>query len=106
MRAIVLNAATRTADAQDLPSPSLALHELLVHAEMISLNSIDPLHGTHPLASSGRVTESDFAGRIEALGAEVPSTNISRRTRVASFLQGACSMNELPGTFAEHLVVP
>lgn len=89
-----------------MPSPILASNELLVRVEAISLNPIDPLYVAHPLASSGRTIGSDFAGRVEALGAEVPSTNILRGTRVAGFLQGACSVNERPGAFAEYLVAP
>lgn len=77
-----------------------------MRVEAISLNPIDPLYVAHPLASSGRTIGSDFAGKVEALGADVPLTNISRGDRVAGFLQGACSVNERPGAFAEYLIVP
>jgi hypothetical protein len=39
-------------------------------------------------------------------GAEVPVANITPDDRVAGFLQGAYSVNERPGAFAEKLVVP
>lgn len=39
-------------------------------------------------------------------GTEVPLANITPDDRVAGFLQGACSVNERPGAFAEQLVVP
>ena len=106
MKALVLNAERETADVQDISSPTPAPNELLVRVEAISLNPIDPLYVTHPLASSGRTIGSDFAGRVEALGADVPPANISRGDRIAGFLQGACSVNERPGAFAEYLVVP
>lgn len=36
----------------------------------------------------------------------VPPTHSRPGTRVAGFLQGACSVNDLPGAFAEYVVVP
>ncbi|KAF8210429.1 hypothetical protein K438DRAFT_1959697 [Mycena galopus ATCC 62051] len=81
-----------------------------------------------PLASTGRVVGSDFAGLVVARGPPAPpapdatatnagssrlcesstalSSSISRGDRVAGFLQGACSVNERPGAFAEYVVCP
>jgi NADPH:quinone reductase-like Zn-dependent oxidoreductase len=106
MRALVLNAEGETAELQDIQRPTPASNEILVRVVAISLNSIDPLYVAHPLASSGRTIGSDFAGRIEALGAQVPSAKLSCGDCVAGFLQGACSINDRPGAFAEYLVVP
>lgn len=63
----------------------------------------------NPLAPTGRTIGSDFAGVVHALGdAAVPlrTSTLKRGDRVAGFLQGACSVNERPGAFAEYLVCP
>lgn len=77
-----------------------------MRVEGISLNPIDPPYVAHPLANSCRTTGSDFAGRVEAVGTQVPSTRILGGNRIAGFLQGACSVNDRPGAFADYLVVP
>jgi NADPH:quinone reductase-like Zn-dependent oxidoreductase len=101
MRALVLNAEGKTAEVQDIQQTAPASNEILVRVIAISLNPIDPLYVAHPLASSGRTIGSDFAGRVEALGEQDSSANLSCGDRVAGFLQGACSVNERPGAFAE-----
>ncbi|KAF2624457.1 GroES-like protein [Macroventuria anomochaeta] len=106
MRALVLDAEGRTADVQDIRLPVPASHEIFVRVEAISLNPIDSLYVAHPLASSGRTIGSDFSGTVAAVGSQVPSTEIVYGDRVAGFLQGACSVNDRPGAFAEYLVVP
>lgn len=107
MKALVLDAEKRTANLQSIPKPSPAPNEILVHVKAISLNPIDPLYVAHPLASSGRTIGSDFAGTITSLGSSVPSTsNLSIGNQVSGFLQGACSVNERPGAFAEYLTIP
>lgn len=74
--------------------------------EAIFLNSVDPLYVAHPLANSCRTIGSDFAGTVEAVGTQVPSTRSTGGDRVAGFLQGACSVSDRPGAFADYLVVP
>ncbi|KAJ4372009.1 hypothetical protein N0V83_003782 [Neocucurbitaria cava] len=107
MNALVLNAENRTAEQQRISPPVPAANELLVKVIAISLNPIDPLYVQNPLASSGRVIGSDFAGVITRTGPSVPtSTGLKEGDRVAGFLQGACSVNERPGAFAEFLTVP
>jgi NADPH:quinone reductase-like Zn-dependent oxidoreductase len=106
MKALVLDAEGRTANIQDLMEPSPDPHEVLVQVKAISLNPIDPLYVAHPLASSGRTIGSDFAGIVTALGSSVPvSCGLQPGDRVAGFLQGACSVNDRPGAFAEYLTV-
>lgn len=106
MKALILDAENRTATVQDIPEPSPGDNEILVHVQAISLNPIDPLYVNHPLAHSGRTIGSDFSGVITSLGSSVPaSSNLKVRDRVSGFLQGACSVNDRPGAFAEFLVV-
>lgn len=107
MKALVLDVKAQTAYLQDIPKSSPSGEEVLVRVEAVSLNPIDPLYVEHPLGKSGRTIGSDFAGRIAALGSDVPETsNLKIEDRVAGFLQGACSVNDRPGAFAEYLVVP
>lgn len=99
--ALVFNAERKTADIRDISLPASTPNEILVRVEAVSINLVDPLYVVHPLATSVRTIGRDFAGRVEALGAQVPLTNISRGDRAADFLQGACSINSRPGAFAE-----
>jgi NADPH:quinone reductase-like Zn-dependent oxidoreductase len=107
MKALVLDAKARTANIQDVARATPASTELLVRVKAVSLNPIDPLYVTHPLGSSGRIVGSDFAGTVVEIGSGVPSASTLRTgSRVAGFLQGACSVNKRLGAFAEYLVVP
>lgn len=107
MQALILDAEARTATVRDIPRPSPAPNELLIRVFTISLNPVDSLYVASPLGSTGRIIGSDFAGEILELGINVPrSDDIRIGTRVAGFLQGACSVNEHPGAFCDFLVVP
>lgn len=107
MKALILDAAQRTVALNDIPKLSPGPGEILVRIETIALNPIDPLYVEHPLARSGRTVGSDFAGIIASFGSEVPATtNLEIGDRVAGFLQGACSVNDRPGAFAEYAVIP
>ncbi|ORY14552.1 hypothetical protein BCR34DRAFT_585725 [Clohesyomyces aquaticus] len=103
MRALILKAENRTASLNKISQPTPGPYEILVKVHSISLNPIDPIYVTHPLAKSGRTIGSDFAGTIAQLGSSVSNLNLG--DRVAGFLQGACSVNERPGAFAEFLVI-
>ena len=106
MKALILNPDQRTATVRNIPTPHPSPTELLIRVSSIALNPVDSLYTFNPLAfSSNRIIGSDFAGEIQSLGAAVPSTrNLKVGTRVAGFLQGACSVNELPGAFAEFVI--
>jgi len=108
MDALILDAAAKTANVQQVPIPEPGPNELLIHVEAVALNPVDALYTINPLARSGRVVGTDFAGTVKALGADVPSLNstIQLGTRVAGFLQGVCSANDRPGAFANYLIVP
>ena len=109
MKALVLDAEQRTANVQSVPLPRPSAHELLIRVVAVALNPIDSLYVSNPLASTGRTVGSDFAGVIDAVGAAVPQSTtggLKPGDRVAGFLQGACSVNDRPGAFAEFLVCP
>jgi NADPH:quinone reductase-like Zn-dependent oxidoreductase len=106
MKALILDAEHQTASVQNITIRKPAPNELLVQVKAISLNPVDSLYVAHPLAQSGRIVGSDFAGIITALRSSVrPSSNLKPGDRVAGFLQGACSVNDRPGAFAEYLTV-
>lgn len=107
MQALLLDAESRTAILSTIPAPHPAPNELLVKVSAISLNPIDSLYVAHPLGRTGRTVGSDFTGTVVSFGSHVPaSAHISTGDRVAGFLQGACSVNDRPGAFAEYLTVP
>lgn len=129
MRALILNAEDRTATLTTLPMPTPGPNELLVAVKAIALNPVDALYTFDPLGSTGRIIGSDFAGLVVARGPPAPSAGspesigsnspsrlrrsstalsavINRGERVAGFVQGACSVNDRPGAFAEYVVVP
>ncbi|PSN59537.1 GroES-like protein [Corynespora cassiicola Philippines] len=106
MKALILDTEKRTANVKETSVPVPGKGEVLVQVKAIALNPIDPLYVAHPLASSGRTIGSDFAGIVSSLGTNVPSSHFKVGDRVSGFLQGACSVNERPGAFAEYLVVP
>ena len=106
MKALILDAEARTANVREIPTLSPGVGEVVVQVEAIALNPIDPLYVEHPLASSGRTIGSDFAGKIASLGPDIPQAgNLEIGDRVAGFLQGACSVNDRPGAFAEYVVI-
>ena len=108
MKALILYAEKRSADVKTVPSPSPAAHEILIRVVAVALNPIDPLYVVNPLGQSGRTVGSDFGGVVEILGDAVPrlKSGLKPGDRVAGFLQGACSVNDRPGAFAEFLVCP
>ena len=108
MKALILDANNRTAIIETIPVPSPAPHEVLIRVIAVALNPVDSLYVYNPLAQSGRVVGSDFAGIIEILGDGLPqySSDLKRGDRVAGFLQGAGSVNDRPGAFAQYIVCP
>lgn len=105
MKALILDAQERTAHIKNISKPHPEANEILVEVKAISLNPIDPLYVGNPLANSGRTIGSDFVGVVASLGSSVPtSSNLKVGDRVSGFLQGACSVNERPGAFAEFLL--
>ncbi|KXJ93650.1 hypothetical protein Micbo1qcDRAFT_172560 [Microdochium bolleyi] len=105
MRAHPASAVTcsaRTASVRRVPKPVPAENEVLVRVQCVALNLVDSLYVAEPLGSTGRTVGSDWAGII----LESNVSHLLRGTRVAGFLQGASSVNNRPGAFAEYLVCP
>ncbi|KAF4963994.1 hypothetical protein FSARC_8044 [Fusarium sarcochroum] len=60
-------------------------------------------------AQEKRVIGTDFAGIVVEAGPEIgdhSDPKVKLGARVAGFLQGACSVNDRPGAFAEYIVAP
>jgi NADPH:quinone reductase-like Zn-dependent oxidoreductase len=106
MKALLLSAEQQTAHVKNITIPTPAPNEIRVRVEAVALNPVDSLYVFNPLGSTGRVIGSDFAGVVDALGESVSVSDVNVGDRVAGFLQGACSVNERPGAFAEYLVCP
>ena len=105
MEALILNAALKTATVERTAIPSPSSNEIIIRVDAIALNPVDALYVFNPLGKTGRVVGSDFAGTVESLGLHVPSLNPHMRVgqRAAGFLQGASSVDDKPGAFAEYL---
>ncbi|KAF2433522.1 GroES-like protein [Tothia fuscella] len=107
MKALVLDAEQKTANVEQIPTPKVGPVEVLIEVHAIALNPIDPLYVFNPLGATGRTVGSDFAGIVTELGNSVPaSSGLNEGKKVAGFLQGACSVNDRPGAFAEFAVSP
>lgn len=101
MKALVLGPENKTARVEDVQRPEPGPNEVLVKVEAIALNPVDATFTYHPLGKPGRVVGSDFCGMVVT-----PAAGLAAGQRVAGFLQGACSVNDRPGAFAEYLVCP
>jgi NADPH:quinone reductase-like Zn-dependent oxidoreductase len=102
MKALVLHVEERTAIVEEIATPVAYSNQILVEVKAIALNPIDPLYVRHPLGQTGRTIGSDFAGIVTSIGPDVPSSSgLQIGAHVAGFLQGACSVNDRPGAFAE-----
>lgn len=104
MEALLLSVTQKTAAVQTIPIPIPGPNELQVKVQAVALNPVDALYTANPLGATGRTVGSDFAGIVSARGSNAQHVRLNQR--VAGFLQGACSVNDRPGAFAEYLVVP
>ncbi|RMJ10755.1 hypothetical protein CDV36_009632 [Fusarium kuroshium] len=110
MKALVLTPRTRSAAVEDIPRPIPKLGEVLIRVKAIALNPVDQLYVSMPIATQEkRVIGTDFAGVVVEVSPELGGSSDPRAkpgTRVAGFLQGACSVNDRPGAFAEYITAP
>ncbi|KAM0192268.1 hypothetical protein ACHAPI_008442 [Fusarium lateritium] len=110
MKALVLNTSLRTVKVEDLDRPTPSAGEIIVRVRAIALNPVDELYVTSPIAGQEkRIIGTDFAGVVVEVGSGVEDPSDSRvklGARVAGFLQGACSVNDRPGAFAEYITIP
>ncbi|KAI3573103.1 chaperonin 10-like protein [Fusarium oxysporum f. sp. albedinis] len=109
MRALVLTPKDKLASVQDIAIPEPGPSEILIRVHAVALNRVDWLYTANPVAAQERrVVRSDFAGEVAKVGPGLDKLNDPRvkvGTRVASFVQGACSVNERPGAFAQYVCV-
>ncbi|KAJ4182232.1 hypothetical protein NW767_013915 [Fusarium falciforme] len=110
MKALVLTTSTRSASVEDLPRPIPQIGDVLIRVKAIALNPVDQLYVSTPIAAQEkRVIGTDFAGVVVEASPELGGSSDPRAkpgTRVAGFLQGACSVNDRPGAFAEYITAP
>ncbi|KAK4452707.1 chaperonin 10-like protein [Podospora aff. communis PSN243] len=102
MRALILNAENKTASVQETVRPQPGSGEVLVRVHSVALNPVDALCVFNPIGKTGRVVGADFAGTV----VESDSSTIKPGQRVGGFVQGANSLNDRPGAFAEYVVSP
>jgi NADPH:quinone reductase-like Zn-dependent oxidoreductase len=116
MKALLLNAESKTASISlttPVPTPQHP-SDLLIRVEALALNPVDALYTFNPIASTGRVIGSDFAGTVVQIGPHSADNTphleevggIKVGDRVAGFVQGANSGNDRPGAGAEYVVCP
>ncbi|KAM5521744.1 Polyketide synthase, enoylreductase domain [Fusarium oxysporum f. sp. vasinfectum] len=110
MKALILNTSLKKATVENVDRPAPGSHEILVNVRAIALNPVDELYVSSPIAAQEkRIIGTDFAGVVVASGSgisDLSDPRVKPGTRVAGFLQGASSVNERPGAFAEYIVVP
>ncbi|KAF5004135.1 hypothetical protein FDECE_9349 [Fusarium decemcellulare] len=109
MRALVLNTIDKSTTVQDVPDPKPGPKEILVRVQAVALNHVDHLNAVKPMATQEkRVLGSDFSGEVVQVGKELASLDDPRAqvgARVSGFLQGANSVNDRTGAFAEYLAI-
>ncbi|KAH7013246.1 chaperonin 10-like protein [Ilyonectria destructans] len=110
MKALVLTPSTREAAVRELSRPVPGVGEVLIRVHAVALNPVDSLYVSHPIAiQEYRVIGTDFAGIVVGASPELagsPDPRTKSGGRVAGFLQGACSVNDRPGAFAEYITAP
>jgi NADPH:quinone reductase-like Zn-dependent oxidoreductase len=107
MRALVLSSKDRTAHVTQVPMPAPSDSEVLIRVHAVALNPVDSLYVFNPIGSTGRVVGSDFAGTVEEINCgNNGESKLKVGDRVAGFVQGASSINDRPGAFAEYVAVP
>ncbi|RSL44842.1 hypothetical protein CEP54_014522 [Fusarium duplospermum] len=110
MKALVLTPSIRSASVEDVPQPIPKPGEVLIRVKAIALNPVDQLYVSNPIATQKkRVVGTDFSGVVVEASPELGGSSDPRvkpGTRVAGFLQGACSVNDRPGAFAEYITAP
>ncbi|KAK1671887.1 chaperonin 10-like protein [Colletotrichum godetiae] len=95
---------------QDNPIPQPGPREILFRVRAVALNHVDALYTYNIIvAQEYCVIGSGFAGEVASVGKDIQNINDPRvkvGAHVAGFVQGACSVNNRPGAFAEYLNIP
>ncbi|RSM05116.1 hypothetical protein CDV31_009750 [Fusarium ambrosium] len=109
MKALVVTPKDKFVSIKEIPIPELSPSEILIRVGAVALNRVDWLYTANPVAAQDyRVVGSDFAGVVVKVGKDVEKLHDPRAqvgTKVAGFVQGACSVNERPGAFAQYVCV-
>ncbi|KAI1141112.1 GroES-like protein [Hypoxylon sp. FL0543] len=106
MKALILRPKDRSVTVEEVDPPTPSPTELLIRVGAVALNPVDWQYVAHPIATQKqRVIGTDFAGTVVGKGDEVKDEQVKIGTRVAGFLQGACSKNDRPGAFAEYVTI-
>ncbi|KAL4876875.1 chaperonin 10-like protein [Aspergillus karnatakaensis] len=107
MNALVLTPATRTASLRRIPIPTPGPGEVLIRIHAVSVNHVDQFYFAEPIAAQEtRVLGVDFAGVVVGQHPDLADGHDRRvraGTTVAGFVQGANSVNDRPGAFAEYV---
>ncbi|KAL2835440.1 chaperonin 10-like protein [Aspergillus pseudoustus] len=110
MQALVLTPATRSASVQEIPIPTPGPGEVLIRVRAVAINPVDQIYFAEPIAAQAqRVLGVDFAGEVVGRHADLKNSSDKRvkiGERVAGFVQGANSVNDRPGAFAQYVVSP
>lgn len=104
MQALVLDPVSETASVQSRPLPSPDPGEIFVKVHAIALNPVDALYVFNSVGAIDRIVGSDFAGTVVTSPPGPNGQQLELGTRVAGFLQGACSVNKRSGVFGQCLV--
>ncbi|CEL08186.1 hypothetical protein ASPCAL11338 [Aspergillus calidoustus] len=110
MRALVLTPSTRTASVLTIPTPIPGPGQVLVRIHAVAVNPVDQIYFAEPIATQEqRVLGVDFAGEVVSRHLRLDGVEDRRARmgeRVAGFVQGANSVNDLPGAFAQYVAAP
>ncbi|KAM5350761.1 hypothetical protein ACJ41O_007266 [Fusarium nematophilum] len=110
MKALTLTPSTGIVDVEDISIPVLGPGEVLIKVHAVSLNPVDEFYVSSPIAiQERRVVGTDFAGVVVEASKDVEEVQDARvrpGARVAGFHQGASSVNDRPGAFAEYVTAP
>ncbi|OAL42983.1 GroES-like protein [Pyrenochaeta sp. DS3sAY3a] len=109
MEALVLKPYNGGAVAVEVvPLPQPGRRQIVVRVQAVALNPVDVMNVDRPMAAQElRTIGSDFAGVVARIGSDLADASDPRAkvgARVAGFVQGANSVNERPGAFAEYLI--
>ncbi|KAL3489557.1 chaperonin 10-like protein [Aspergillus germanicus] len=110
MDALVLYPQKRTASVVTIPTPTPGPGEVLIRIHAVAVNPVDQIYFDDPIAAQEkRVLGVDFAGEVVGRHGDldgVVDRRVTAGERVAGFVQGANSVNDLPGAFAQYVAVP
>lgn len=101
-KAIVIHAPKDARLVTDRPIPHLRDGYILVKTVAVALNPTDWKHIDF-LASPGALVGCDYAGTVEAIGANV-GKHFAKGDRVAGFVHGGDAVQHENGAFAEYIV--